>query len=93
MGTFTNNEDPDEMPLKAAKKKEDIFRQKHNFFLNYTLTFLDMYNGISQVYCIKPEGESISLQSIKGSFLDRKQVNSYLYEAVSGRRLAPIIYN
>ena len=30
-------------------------RQKYTFFLNYNLTSLD-YNGLSQVYCIKPEG-------------------------------------
>ena len=33
------------------------FRQKNIiFFENYNLTPLDMYNGLSQVYCIKPEG-------------------------------------
>ena len=37
-------------------KVNKIFRQKNTFFfLNYNLTPLDMYNGISQVYCIKPE--------------------------------------
>ena len=30
------------------------------FFLNYKLTPVDMYNGLSQVYCIKLEGKSIS---------------------------------
>ena len=34
-----------------------LFRQNNTiFFLNYKLTSLDMYNGLSQVYCIKPEG-------------------------------------
>ena len=33
-----------------GKKKEKIF------FENQHLTSLDMYNGLSQVYCIKPEG-------------------------------------
>ena len=26
------------------------------FFLNYDVTTLNMYNGLSQIYCIKPEG-------------------------------------
>ena len=26
------------------------------FFFNYNQTPLDMYNGLFQVYCIKPEG-------------------------------------
>ena len=26
------------------------------YFENYNFTPLDMYNGLSQVYCIKPEG-------------------------------------
>ena len=64
--TFTNSEDPDEMQhyvafhlglhfLKTFKVKK-IFRQKNAiFYLNYNLTPLDMYNAISQVYCIKPE--------------------------------------
>ena len=26
------------------------------FFLNYNLTPLDMYHGLSQVYCIEPDG-------------------------------------
>ena len=28
------------------------------FFFNYNLTPLDIYNGLSQVYCIKPEGNN-----------------------------------
>ena len=38
-------------------KVKMIFRQKNTiFFLNYNLIPLGMYNGSSQVYCIKPEG-------------------------------------
>ena len=34
-----------------------IFRQKNTIFFGiFNLTPLDMYNGLSQVYCIKPEG-------------------------------------
>ena len=64
MISFANSEDPDKMQHNAAfyqdircKGKKNIFRQKNTiFFFNYNLTPLDMYNGISQVYCIKPEG-------------------------------------
>ena len=65
MGTFTNSEDPDEMPHDAAFHirvytvcygKMDLQTKKTIFFENYNLTSLDMYNGLSQVYCIKPEG-------------------------------------
>ena len=34
---------------KGKKKREQYF------FENYKRTTLDMYNGLSQVYCIKPE--------------------------------------
>ena len=40
-------------------KVKKIFRQKIQyivFFYNYNLTPLDMYTGLSQVDCIKPEG-------------------------------------
>ena len=30
-----------------------------SFFKNYNLTSLDVYNGLSQVHCIKPKEESI----------------------------------
>ena len=62
MGTFTNSEDTDEMPHNSAfhqgtvcqgKKSSD----KKTFFFKYNLTPLDMYNGLSQVYFIKPEGK------------------------------------
>ena len=48
MGTFSNSEDTDEIVM--VRK---IFRQ---IFENNNLITLDMYNGLSQVYCIKPEG-------------------------------------
>ena len=38
-------------------KVKKIVRQMNTLlFKNYYLTPLDMYNGLSQVYCIKPEG-------------------------------------
>ena len=69
MSTFANSEDPDEMQHNAALccissgstlfvRVKMIFRQKKTFFLNYNLTPLDMYNGLSQVYCIKQEGRA-----------------------------------
>ena len=61
MGTFTNSVDPDEMPhytgspLFVMVKKH--LQTKNTIFLeNYNLTPLDMYNGLSQVYCIEPKG-------------------------------------
>ena len=64
MGTFINCEDPDEMPHNAAFNQglhrllslKDLQTKNTIFFENYKLTPLDMYNGRSQVYCIKPEG-------------------------------------
>ena len=57
--TFTNRIDPDEM-LHFIRvyivKVEKIFRQNIIFFEIYDLTPLDMYNGLSQAYCIKPKG-------------------------------------
>ena len=40
----------------VCKGKKDIQTKEYNIFLNYNLKPLDMYNGLSQVYCIKPEG-------------------------------------
>ena len=41
-------------------KVKKIFRQNNSicFFLNYNLMPLDMYNGLSQFYCIKLEGRT-----------------------------------
>ena len=58
--TFANNEDLDEMQhnvsfhqgLHGLEGKIDL----QTMFENYSLTPLDMYNGLSQVYCINPEG-------------------------------------
>ena len=36
-----------------------IFRQKIYFFETYNLIPLDMYNELSEVYCIKPEGMAL----------------------------------
>ena len=62
MSTFANSEDPDEMLQHAAfhqstlfVKVKNILKQKIHFF-KYNLTPLDMYNRLSKVYCIKPEG-------------------------------------
>ena len=56
MSTFTNSEDPVSTLFVKVKM---IFRQKNRiFFENYNLTHLDMYNGLSKVYCIKPEGRT-----------------------------------
>ena len=75
MGTFLNSEDPDEMLHNAAfhatlfVKVKKIFRQKIQYLkTNYILTPLDMYNGLSQVYCIKPE-ESIIIQRVNVIFI------------------------
>ena len=66
MGTFTNGEDPDKMPQYATFHQglhcwffnlKQISRCKNTtLFLNYNLTPLDIYIGLFQVYCIKPEG-------------------------------------
>ena len=39
----------------VCKGQKDLQTKKYNFF-NYNLTSIDMVNGLSQVYCIKPEG-------------------------------------
>ena len=39
-----------------CKGKQDLLTKENNFLGNYNLTPLDMYNGLSQVYCIRPEG-------------------------------------
>ena len=60
MSTFENSEDPEccissvsTLFVKVKKRSSD----KIQFFKNYNLTPLDMYNGLSQVYCIKLEGK------------------------------------
>ena len=63
-GYFTNSEDPDEVPHDAAfhqglhclLRLKKIFRPKNTFLENYNLTPQDMYNGLAQLYRIKPEG-------------------------------------
>ena len=64
MGTFTICEDLDEMPHHAAFHQglHCLLRQKSSdkniqyFKKNYNLTPIDIYNGLSQVYCMEPEG-------------------------------------
>ena len=50
-----------------AKKKRTTDKRIQYFFENYNLTPLDMYNGLSQVYCIKPE-ELISIPRVEIDF-------------------------
>ena len=51
----------------VCRGKNDLQTKEYNIlFENYNLTPLDMYNGLSQVYCIKPGEESISIQRVKG---------------------------
>ena len=57
-------------------KVNKILRQKNIFFLNYNPTPLDMYNGLSEVYCIKPEGK-IHYYT-KGKCLCRPQIIIWL---------------
>ena len=40
----------------VCQGKKDHLQTKYNVSFNYNQTPLDMYNGLSQVYCIKPEG-------------------------------------
>ena len=66
---FAISEDPREMQhndyaafhqglhiLSRFKKSSDKIIQY--FFLKYNLTPLDMYNGLSRVYCFKPGGRT-----------------------------------
>ena len=63
MSTFENSEDPDEMQHNAAfhqglhfvKVKRD-FRKKSSIFFKLYPDTPDIQNGLSKVYCIKPEG-------------------------------------
>ena len=42
------------------------FLDKNTIFIcNYNLIPIDMYNGLSEAYCIKPVGKSISMQRVK----------------------------
>ena len=36
--------------------EKDLQAKQYNIFERYNLTSLDMYNGLSKVYCIKPQG-------------------------------------
>ena len=59
MSTFADSDDSDEFQHDAAciGKKTDIQTKECNiFFENYNLIPQDMYKGLSQVYCDKPEG-------------------------------------
>ena len=60
--TFANNEDQDKKLYNAVFHQGlyCLLRKKRfsdkNTFLNYNLTPLDLYDGLSLVYCIKREG-------------------------------------
>ena len=56
MSTCANTENPDEMQSTLFAIAKKIFKQKNTIFFNYNRTHLDMYNGLSRVNCIKPEG-------------------------------------
>ena len=60
MRTFANSEDPEccissvsTLFVMVKKRSSD----KIQFFKNNNPTPLDLYNGLSQVYCIKPDGK------------------------------------
>ena len=62
MSTFANSEEPDEMQHNAAfhqglhcKGKKSSDKRIQYFFENHNPTPPDINNGLSQVYCIKPE--------------------------------------
>ena len=48
-------DDPD-----VVQHKKDLQKKEYNFVLNYNLTPLDMYHGLSQVYLSNRKEESIS---------------------------------
>ena len=62
MGTLTNSEDPhDNVAVNQdlhcyGQKDLQIKNTSFFFFLNYNWTPLDMYNGLSQIYFINPDG-------------------------------------
>ena len=65
IGTFTNSEDPDEMPhlaefhqgLHFLLKSKRSLDQNISFFLNRT-SHPKIYNGPSQLNCIRIEGRT-----------------------------------
>ena len=48
----------------VCKGKKDIQAKQTIFWGKYNLTPLDMYNALSQVYCIKPEGRIHYIQRV-----------------------------
>ena len=69
--SFANNEDQDKKLYNAVflKGLHSLLRNKDFqskiHFLNYNLTPIDKYNGLSLVRCINEKEESISLQKVK----------------------------
>ena len=64
MKTFANSENQDEMQHNTAFSRLHFVRvhtvcngkKEYNDFENYNLAPLKLYNGLSQVNCIKPDG-------------------------------------
>ena len=64
MKTFANSENQDEMQHNTAFSRLHFIRvytvckvnKDTMFFEKYNLAPLKLYNGLSQVYCIKPDG-------------------------------------
>ena len=64
MKTFANSENQDEMQHNTAFSRLHFIKvytvckvkKKPMLFENYNLAPLKMYNGLSQVICIKPDG-------------------------------------
>ena len=60
----------------VCKGKKDLQIKEQIFFEKYNLTALDMYNGLSQVYCINQKEESISIQRVK--HLEHRNLSKHL---------------
>ena len=64
MKTFANSENQDELQYNTAFSRLHFISvytvskvsKDTVFFENYNLAPLKLYNGLSQVYCIKPDG-------------------------------------
>ena len=98
MCTLVNSEDPDEM--RHFIMVYSLFRQKeYNIFENDNRIHLDMYNGLSQVYCIKPQGRiHLVYKRLRSFFLKKlilkkwadnnKKCHSHVTNAPKGISLA-----
>ena len=50
----------------VCRGKNDL-QKIYNIFFNYNPTLLDMYNGLSQVCCFKPDGRVYSVNCSKST--------------------------